>query len=144
MSGWEAVRSSRFFTLPYPLDRAFGRRGRRSSPCSFPSEAESLLTRFHDGDQPDRAAYEALFRYFVYGWDRYRSDDYSSAAYYSGGSKHYRLLDQVLSRDPGLRLRRDSARELKSVDSLIEQGFLTVSPAYEAWVKAHACASPPR
>ncbi len=81
MSGWEAVRSSRFFTLPYPLDRAFGRRGRRSSPCSFPSEAESLLTRFHDGDQPDRAAYEALFRYFVYGWDRYRSDDYSSAAY---------------------------------------------------------------
>lgn len=63
---------------------------------------------------------------------------------YSGGSKHYRLLDQVLSRDPGLRLRRDSARELTSVDSLVEQGFLTVSPAYEAWVKAHADASPPR
>ncbi len=95
MSVWEAVRSSRFFKLPYPLDRAFGRRGRRASPGSFAPEAESLLARFQDGDQPDRTAYEALFRYFVYGWCTYRSDDYSTAAYPGLPGGAGRWIDQM-------------------------------------------------
>jgi hypothetical protein len=60
---------------------------------------------------------------------------------YSGGSKHYRVIEEVLSRDPELRLRRESARELEGVDSLVDQGFLAASPAYLAWVERHGAPS---
>jgi hypothetical protein len=108
-TGWEAVLSSRYFKLPYPLDRAFGRRGRRIAPREFSPGAERLITRFEEGSQPDRGAYQALFEYFVYGWDCHRSDDCSTAAY------------------PGL-----PGRAGRWIDEM--EGFARTMPLFGAWV----------
>ena len=51
-------------------------------------------------------------------------------------SQEYRSYLQTLERNPALSLYSDRARELGSVDQLVEQGFLVVSDAYMAWVEA--------
>ena len=57
-------------------------------------------------------------------YGRVTSDEY--AAYWAG-----------LSARPDLNLRLATARELSSLDELIECGFLVVSPAYRRWVAEH-------
>jgi hypothetical protein len=54
-----------------------------------------------------------------------------------GGSVHYRGIHDVLSRDPGFSFMTEHARELTSVDELVNAGFLAVSPAYRRWVEEH-------
>lgn len=61
-------------------------------------------------------------------YGRVTSDEY--AAYWAG-----------LTRQPDLNLQLPTARELSSLDELVECGFLVVSHAYRQWVAEHA--SPP-
>jgi hypothetical protein len=58
-------------------------------------------------------------------YGRVTSDEY--AAYWAG-----------LTRQPDLNLRLATARELASLDELIDCGFLVVSAAYREWVAEHA------
>lgn len=53
---------------------------------------------------------------------------------YWRGSLQYRRYKAVLDQEPGLAVMGETARRLGSVDELVDQGFLAVSPAYEAWV----------
>ena len=57
-------------------------------------------------------------------YGRLTSDEY--AAYWAG-----------LTKQPTLNLRLPTARELSSLDELIDCGFLVVSPAYQQWVAEH-------
>jgi glycosyltransferase involved in cell wall biosynthesis len=50
--------------------------------------------------------------------------------------RHYNKYHEVLERNPGIRIRRDTARELGSVNELIDNGFLVVSEEYRRWAKA--------
>ena len=52
-------------------------------------------------------------------------------------SDEYAAYWAVLSREPDLNLRRPTARELSSLDELLERDFLVVSPAYRRWVAEH-------
>lgn len=52
---------------------------------------------------------------------------------YWRGSRQYRSYMAVLAQDPDLQIRRETAQRLESVDDLVRQGFLAVTPAYEAW-----------
>lgn len=56
-----------------------------------------------------------------------------SEANYHRSSAQYRLYLRVLEEEPDLHILRATARRLEHVDELVEQGFLAVSPAYEAW-----------
>ncbi|AHY46454.1 Glycosyl transferase family 2 [Rubrobacter radiotolerans] len=49
---------------------------------------------------------------------------------YGGGSAKYRKYIEALKDTPGLRLRREGARELRNVEQLVEERFLTVSADY--------------
>jgi hypothetical protein len=53
-------------------------------------------------------------------------------------SDEYAAYWAALSRQPALNLRLPTARELTSLDELIECGFLVVSSAYRQWVAEHA------
>jgi glycosyltransferase involved in cell wall biosynthesis len=50
--------------------------------------------------------------------------------------RHYNKYHEVLERNPDIRIRRDTARELGSVNELIDNGFLVVSEEYRRWAKA--------
>ena len=54
----------------------------------------------------------------------------------------YGGLADALSRDPDLCLRLPTARELRDIDELVDNGFLHVTPAYLDWVEAHGRALP--
>lgn len=49
----------------------------------------------------------------------------------------YGGLAEVLERNPDLSLRLDTARELGSVNELIDNGFLVVTDRYRTWVEQH-------
>src|SRR5215207_8389327 len=49
--------------------------------------------------------------------------------YYNASARYKRYLE-VLEKDPSLRVKRESARELKGVNDLVENGFLVVSEEY--------------
>lgn len=57
-----------------------------------------------------------------------------------GGSVNYRGIYEVLTRDPDFSFMTDRARELRSVNELVDAGLLTVSSAYREWVDAHSMA----
>jgi Glycosyl transferase family 2 len=50
--------------------------------------------------------------------------------------RHYRKYHEVVERNPDIRIRQDTARELGSVNQLIDEGFLVVSDEYKKWAKA--------
>jgi hypothetical protein len=52
------------------------------------------------------------------------------------GSAIYKEYMKVLDRSPSLQLRRETARELKGVNDLLENQFLVVSDDYVSWVNA--------
>jgi len=54
-----------------------------------------------------------------------------------GGSVHYRGIHEVLTHNPDFSFMTENARELGSVDELVDAGFLTLSPAYRRWVAEH-------
>lgn len=56
-------------------------------------------------------------------------------------SDEYAAYWAVLSRQPDVNLRRETAREWTSVEELIQSGFLVVSSAYRRWVAEHAGAA---
>jgi hypothetical protein len=56
-------------------------------------------------------------------------------------SDEYAAYWAVLSNQPDVNLRQETAREWSSLEELIESGFLVVSPAYRRWVAEHASAT---
>jgi hypothetical protein len=48
----------------------------------------------------------------------------------------YKIYKETLDGDPALRIKRDTAREMKSVNDLVENQFLVVSDDYVHWVDA--------
>ncbi len=54
-----------------------------------------------------------------------------------GGSENYRGFVDVLSSDPEFCLYTDNAAELRSVNELVEAGFLTASATYREWVETY-------
>jgi Glycosyl transferase family 2 len=51
-------------------------------------------------------------------------------------SAHYKQYLVVLDQSPHLTLKRDTSREIKSVNDLLEEQFLVVSDDYVSWVNA--------
>ena len=47
--------------------------------------------------------------------------------------RHYKKYHEVLERNPGIRIKQATARELGSVNELIDNGFLVVSEEYSRW-----------
>lgn len=52
-----------------------------------------------------------------------------------GATGEYLAIISKLQKEPSLILKLDTARELKSVDELVENGFLAVSPEYRGFVQ---------
>jgi hypothetical protein len=48
----------------------------------------------------------------------------------------YKIYKETLDREPTLRIKRDTAREMKSVNDLVEDQFLVVSDDYVHWADA--------
>lgn len=65
-------------------------------------------------------------------------DAVETARYGRVTSDEYAAYWAVLADRPDLNLRRETARELSSLDELIACGFIVVSPAYQRWVAEHA------
>jgi glycosyltransferase involved in cell wall biosynthesis len=57
---------------------------------------------------------------------------------YAGDSYEYRHYLRALEADPALCLKTETARRLGSVDELVDQGFLQVTPQYREWVEREA------
>jgi glycosyltransferase involved in cell wall biosynthesis len=47
--------------------------------------------------------------------------------------RHYKKYLEVVKRNPGIRIRQATARELGSVNDLVDNGFLVVSEDYRKW-----------
>jgi len=76
-----------------------------------------------------------LYHYkFVPGF-REKVDDAVRTRQYAADSWEYRHYQKVLNREPGLDLRTDTRRELRSVDDLVSEGFLQVTDDYLRWVE---------
>lgn len=56
--------------------------------------------------------------------------------YTSRYTRNYRDFARRFAERPDLTLHSESARELESVDDLVDEGFLTVSREYEEWVES--------
>ena len=54
---------------------------------------------------------------------------------YAGNSWEYRHYQRALDRDPDMMLKSSTARELRSVDDLVDDGFLQVTDDYRHWVE---------
>jgi hypothetical protein len=50
--------------------------------------------------------------------------------------RHYKRYLEVVERNPGIRIRQATARELWSVNDLVDNGFLVVSEDYRKWAEA--------
>jgi hypothetical protein len=50
--------------------------------------------------------------------------------------RHYKRYHEVLERNPAIEIRQDTGRELRSVNELIDNGFLVVSNEYRKWAEA--------
>lgn len=55
---------------------------------------------------------------------------------YANDSAKYKKFFEVLERNPELRIKRETARELRGVNDLVDDQFLVVSGDYVAWVDA--------
>jgi glycosyltransferase involved in cell wall biosynthesis len=68
--------------------------------------------------------------------------DFARRAVQEGGyfnnSQAYRAYSQALEREPRLYIRQPTSQRLASINDLVEQGFLVVSPEYVRWVEKHA------
>jgi hypothetical protein len=60
-----------------------------------------------------------------------------------GGSRNYRGFVEVLGAAPAFCLHTSNASELRHVNQLLEQGFLTVSAEYRQWVAERGSAQEP-
>jgi len=81
-----------------------------------------------------------LYHYkFVHGFAA-RVDAAVDARSYANDSWEYRHYRAVLDKQPDLCLKQETVQRLESVDELVDQDFLQVSPEYERW----AAASEPR
>jgi hypothetical protein len=56
--------------------------------------------------------------------------------YAPGNTSYYKEVHKLLKRNPSIRLGQDTARELKSVNELVGNGFLVVSDEYRRWAEA--------
>lgn len=59
---------------------------------------------------------------------------------YANGSWEYRHYQRALDLDPNMSLRTPNAQRLRSVDELVEQGFLQITDQYTTWVESETCA----
>src|SRR5829696_31129 len=57
---------------------------------------------------------------------------------YVGNSRQYKRYLEVLENTPSLQVKRETARELRSINELVENGFLVVSEEYMLLVYAQA------
>ena len=72
-----------------------------------------------------------LFHYkFLDGYFQKQAAQAVREGQYHNESARYKKYLKVLDRNPTLQLKRESARELKSVNDLVENGFLVVSEEY--------------
>ena len=53
-------------------------------------------------------------------------------------TREYQKYWQILREYPELSIKRDTARELKSVNELVDVGFLVISESYQRWAELHA------
>jgi hypothetical protein len=56
-------------------------------------------------------------------------------------ARHYKRYLEVLERNPGIRIKQATARELESVNDLVDNGFLVVSKEYRKWADRENSAS---
>lgn len=77
-----------------------------------------------------------LFHYKFLGRFREQSVQAVREGNYHADSSEYKRYLEVFDEVPDLRLKRESARELRGVDDLVEDDFLIVSDDYVSWVDA--------
>jgi Glycosyl transferase family 2 len=84
-----------------------------------------------------------VLRHYPFGPSFYRKvqDAVETGRYGPVTSDEYAAYWAVLSRQPDVNLRLETAREWSSLEELIEAGFLVVSPAYRRWVADHVRAT---
>lgn len=74
-----------------------------------------------------------LYHYKLVDGFRERVTQAAQEETYAQATFHYKKYHEVLERNPGIRIRQDTARELGSVNELIDSGFLVVSDEYRRW-----------
>jgi hypothetical protein len=84
-----------------------------------------------------------VLRHYPFGPSFYRKvqDAVETGRYGRVTSDEYAAYWAVLSRQPDVNLRQETAREWSSLEELVESGFLVASPAYRRWVVEHASAT---
>lgn len=76
-----------------------------------------------------------LFHYKFIGGFREKALRAVEEESYASNSRKYKRYLETLEKDPELQLKRATAQELRNVDDLVENQFLTVSGDYIAWVE---------
>lgn len=82
-----------------------------TAPVPFPPQAESLLRGMLKAGPPGAGAYDSLFRYFITGWESYRTPEGSGAVYPGLPSKHGAAADRM-------------------------EGFARLAPLVAAWISS--------
>ncbi len=71
-----------------------------------------------------------LYHYKLVDGFRERATQAAREETYAQATFHYKKYHEMLERNPEIRIRQDTARELGSVNELIDDGFLVVSDEY--------------
>lgn len=74
--------------------------------------------------------YKFLSNFYEYTADAVRGE------YHYNGSAEYKQYFKILKKNPNLHIKQETSRELKSVNELINNGFLVVSEDYVNWAEA--------
>jgi hypothetical protein len=77
-----------------------------------------------------------LYHYKLADGFRERVTQAAQEETYAQATFHYKKYHEALGRNPIIRVRHDNARELGSVNELIDNGFLVVSDEYRRWADA--------
>jgi glycosyltransferase involved in cell wall biosynthesis len=78
-----------------------------------------------------------LFHYkFLDGYLREQAAQAVREEHHYDNSAEYKKYLEVLEGNPTLRVKQETAREIESVNDLLENGFLIVSEGYVGWVNA--------
>jgi hypothetical protein len=78
----------------------------------------------------------ALFHYKFIGDFYKRAVRAVEEESYARNSRKYKMLLDTMEQNPELRIKLDTARELRNVDDLVDNQFLVVSGDYMTWVDA--------
>lgn len=106
-------------------------------PLQFPERGARLSGNFAHDVRDARIADFTSVLYHYKLTDSFRTQVRRAVGEqnYWRGSLQYKAYQAALEAEPDLRVSEATARRLEHVDDLLDQEFLTISPAYDAWLE---------